>query len=57
MLDRVADPPRDPAVQKETTYTPIYEQKLGPDENYDTVTIMPAHAGTVVSLRSIPVLP
>jgi hypothetical protein len=50
MLDRVADPPRDPAVQKETTYTPTYEQKLGPDENYDTVTIMPEEISVQVSV-------
>jgi len=41
MLNRVAKPPQGAAAQQVTTYTPTYDQKLGPDENYNTVTIMP----------------
>ena len=41
ILNRKAKAPEGPAAQQVTTYEPTYEQKLGPDENYDTVTIMP----------------
>jgi hypothetical protein len=50
MLDKIADPPHDPIVQKETTCTPTYEQKLGPDENYDNVTIMPQEISVHISV-------
>lgn len=50
ILARSADPPRGQATQVETTYDAKYEQKLGPDENYNTVTIMPDNVSVKVTV-------
>lgn len=41
ILRKVAKPPQGQATQQVTTYEPTYDQKLGPEENYETVTIIP----------------
>lgn len=41
IVRRIVKAPQGPAAQQETTYVPTYDQKLGPDEKYDTVTIKP----------------
>jgi len=41
ILRKTAKAPQGPAAQQMTTYEPKYEQKLGPDEKYEKVTIIP----------------
>ena len=50
ILNRIAKAPQGQAAQQETTYTPTYDQRLGPDENYDTVTIMPEETSVHVDV-------
>ena len=41
IVRKTAKAPQGPAAQQMTTYEPKYEQKLGPDEKYEKVTIIP----------------
>ena len=50
ILNKIAKAPQGPAAQQQTTYTPTYEQKLGADENYETVTIMPENVSVKVEV-------
>jgi hypothetical protein len=52
IIRKVAKAPQGAATQQITTYEPKYEQKLGPDEKYDQVTIVPDNVTVAVKVIS-----